>query len=193
MLFKSMNTFTFAILAMASMTALQAESEGNNAYFYTQEDSAEVREKKAAALLNDAIAFYDENGKEKALLEFRNPDGKFCTQYKYDPSGLILSDENGIFLSYCKSPCMVGKHSHAMKTPDSEEPFKQLSSKMDKSTDKLSKMKVVTTMNPFTGKVTEAVILAKKHDGKVFMNVVYDDTPIVGMEPMKVCAKKKSK
>ncbi len=68
---------------------------------------------------------------------------------------------DGLFCAYCKHSSMVGKHSHDLTTPDDKKHFKQLSSLVDRSHDEVVKKKAVTTMNPFTGFVSEAVILAK--------------------------------
>ncbi len=82
---------------------------------------------EAKALLNEAIAFYETNGKEETFTEINNPNGKFVRGelyiFVYDSDGIIAAhgadasrigtatmnepDENGKF--YSREIMQVGK------------------------------------------------------------------------------------
>jgi cytochrome c len=80
--------------------------------------------KEAEALVKKAIAYYNANGKVKALAEFSNTTGKFTDV----PKGLFIFayDFNGKCVAQGANPGMVGKELIGLKDPDGKPLIKDM-------------------------------------------------------------------
>lgn len=62
--------------------------------------------KEAMAMVKKAVAYYSQNGQEKALKEFMNPKGKFV----YKDLFIYAIDTNGNCIAHVVTPSIVGKN-----------------------------------------------------------------------------------
>jgi cytochrome c len=69
---------------------------------------------EAEALVKKAIAYMDENGREKAFAEFSKPNGKFVDRELY----LYVYDVKGKCLAHGSNSGMIGKNLMGTKDPD---------------------------------------------------------------------------
>ncbi len=184
-------TKTYLLLAaflFVSCFEIFDAANADSPIFGSPAESQALRETKAENLIDKAIETYQKLGREKGLAEFGKPDSPYCTQYDHGAAGLIVKTLKGKILSYCKYRCLQGKYVHELQTPDGSRPFHLIHEALIKSPTGFAKSDVVTNENPFTGRVTHARLLAKEYDGLMFMNVVYEDTPIKGLKPdEKIC------
>jgi cytochrome c len=90
--------------------------------FCYAEDRATAKD--AEALVKKAVEFYKANGKDKALPEFSNPNGKFADLHK----GLFIFsyDFNGKCVAQGANPVMVGKVLLDLKDPDGKPVIKDM-------------------------------------------------------------------
>ncbi len=80
--------------------------------------------KDAEMLVKNAVAYYQANGKAKALAEFSNPNGKFADI----PKGLFIFayDFTGKCVAQGANPGMVGKDLIGLKDPDGKPLIKDM-------------------------------------------------------------------
>ena len=107
---KTKRFFLFAVLIafVFSATAAVAASE--------EKGTAQ----EAKALVQKAVAYVKEVGKEKALAEIGNPKGKFVFKDLY----VFAGDFKGICLAHPATPALVGKNTLHIKDADGK-PFIQ--------------------------------------------------------------------
>ena len=72
---------------------------------------------EAKALLNEAVALYETDGKDKAFAEISNPDGKFVLGELY----IFVFDRDGMIVAHGGDPSMVG--TSTMDEPDENGKF----------------------------------------------------------------------
>ena len=72
---------------------------------------------EAKALLNEAVALYETNGKDKTFTEISNPDGKFVRGELY----IFVFDRDGMIVAHGGDPSMVG--TSTMDEPDENGKF----------------------------------------------------------------------
>lgn len=68
----------------------------------------------AKSLVKKAAAYMKENGKEKAIAEFNNPQGKFVKGELY----IFVFDHKGNTLAHGANPKLIGKNMYDLKDPD---------------------------------------------------------------------------
>ena len=95
-----------------SLTAAAIVFSAGNSFSATPKEAAAIV--RAASVVTNAVQFYQENGKEKALAEFNNPKGRFnfveLYVYAYDMSGTMIAEP--------RNKRLVGMH--LLNLPDSE-------------------------------------------------------------------------
>jgi signal transduction histidine kinase len=69
---------------------------------------------EAKAMVDRAAAFYKAEGRDKALAEFSNPEGKFIDRDLY----IIAYGLDGIRLAHPKNPKLIGKNASEAKDFD---------------------------------------------------------------------------
>jgi len=69
---------------------------------------------EAKALVNQAIAFYKANGREKALAEFSNPKGQFVKGHLY----IFAYNPKGTIIAHGGDPKLVGQNFINVKDAD---------------------------------------------------------------------------
>ena len=69
---------------------------------------------QAKAMVEEAVAFYNANGQEKAFAEFGNPQGKFIKGDLY----IFGLDLTGMTLAHGANPKLVGKSLYEVKDAD---------------------------------------------------------------------------
>lgn len=76
---------------------------------------------QAKAFVKEAVAYVKANGKEKAIAEFSNPQGKFVKGDLY----IFAIDFNGVMVAHGSNPKLVGKNMLEHKDPDGVYLFKE--------------------------------------------------------------------
>ena len=69
---------------------------------------------EAKAMVEKAIAFYKENGKQKAVSEFNNPKGQFVKGNLY----ILAYNPKGTIIAHGGDPKLVGQDYTGVKDPD---------------------------------------------------------------------------
>ncbi len=72
---------------------------------------------EAKALLNEAVALYQTDGKDKTFAEISNPDGKFVLGELY----IFVFDSDGMIVAHGADPSMIG--TSTMDEPDENGKF----------------------------------------------------------------------
>lgn len=72
---------------------------------------------EAVAMVEKALAYIQEKGKDKALAEFNNPHGAFVERGLY----IFAYDFNGVNKALATHPALIGKNLIDMKDPDGKE------------------------------------------------------------------------
>ncbi len=88
------------MMLMVSVSFVQAQDKGTP--------------DEAKALVKKAVAFTKEVGKDKALVEFNNPKGKFVYKDLY----VFVTDISGVSLAHPMTPALVGKNLTDLKDAD---------------------------------------------------------------------------
>lgn len=97
---KKVLALVMAILFVASVGVAMAEEKGTAA--------------EAQALVKKAVAYMKEVGKEKALAEFNNKNGKFISKDLY----VWATGMDGTNLSHPYTPALIGKNMFNLKDAD---------------------------------------------------------------------------
>lgn len=104
---KNIICLTIFLLAAAAFVVIAAgESESSGAESISPADLQNFVE--------DAAAYVDENGKEAAIKEFNNKEGKFVNGQLY----IFATDFDGICLAHPMKPDLVGKDQKDLKDPN---------------------------------------------------------------------------
>ena len=98
-----------------SLTAAALVFSAGNAFAATPKEAAAIV--RAVSAVTNAVQFYKDNGKEKALAEFNNPKGSFNFIELY----IFAYDVNGSMIAEPRNKRMVGMH--LINLPDAEGKF----------------------------------------------------------------------
>lgn len=85
---------------------------GGNAFSATPKEAAAIV--RAVSAVTNAVHFYQENGKEKALAEFNNPRGQFNFVELY----IFAYSTNGTMIANSRNKRLVGMH--LLNLPDAD-------------------------------------------------------------------------
>lgn len=96
--------FLFAAAAFVVLAAGESESSG----------AESISPADLQNFVEDAAAYVNENGKEAALKEFNNKEGKFVKGQLY----IFATDFDGICLAHPMKPDLVGKSQADLKDPN---------------------------------------------------------------------------
>ena len=123
-------------------------------------------QEEAKAMVENAITFLKANGKEKALVEFNNPKGKFVNGEIY----IVALDLNATVLAHPTSPKLVGVNT--LEVPDPDGKF------FRKDIQKLAKTQGSGWVdykfkNPKTNKIESKTSYIKKVDDMILLCGIY--------------------
>jgi cytochrome c len=120
--------------------------------------------------VNEAIQFYQKNGRERTIAELNRHDGAFAKGMDY----VDLHDMNGICVAHPKSPDLVGQN--RLNTADirGKHFIKEIVEAAKTHQDGW-----ITFMkeNPNNGKVEHKIAYWEVHDGLIFKAGTYDSQP----------------
>jgi cytochrome c len=126
-------------------------------------DKASVQD--AESMVKKAIAYYQKNGKDKALAEFSRMPGPFVDRdvyvTVYNPQGDCLSHIN---------PKMVNKNMMDLRDADGKYHIKE---RLESSKAKPSGWQDITFFNPVSKKIEPKRIYWERHDNLVFAAGAY--------------------
>lgn len=158
-------------------------------HFYKTTDPTLVKEKKAVALVNNAIAYYQKHGLEAALETFKNRNGPFCIKYSHGYSGLDVGTIEGVILASCKNQGLIGKNISAWRSPDGTLQSQLLIESVKQNPQGVIIGPTLSNFNPSTGKPAARRCVAREIDGLIFSTPIYVQAPlhtdIVAIEDMK--------
>jgi signal transduction histidine kinase len=138
--------FTAAVLAFVSFTALADESRATEA--------------EAQAMVKKAVAFYQKNGKDKAIAEFNKNPGPFVDRDLY----VTLYNMKADALAHI-NPKMVGKNMMELRDADGKYHIKERMEAAQKGTSGWQDFKF---FNPVSKKIEPKRMYWEKHDDLVF-------------------------
>jgi signal transduction histidine kinase len=123
---------------------------------------------EVVAVVKKAVAFYQANGRVKALLEFNNKDGRFAKGEDY----VDVHDLNGVCVAHPISPAKVGLN--RMDQSDSAGKF-YVKDLVDAAKQKPSGWIEYVMKNPVSGKLENKVAYWEVHDGLIFKAGTYTE------------------
>ncbi|MBY0500651.1 MAG: hypothetical protein K2P93_01445 [Alphaproteobacteria bacterium] len=171
----------FYVVGMTSLlvsNSLLADSKPSDNRFYKATDSQSVREKKAVILVDESVAFYKKNGKEKTIAEMKNRSGQFCAKYDHGYQGISILTQDGVVLASCKYPGLVGSNNIGWKSPNGNFFVEDVLKEVNKKPQGVFTASTITSLNPITGNPSASKVYAKEEDGLVFMTQVVEDSPL---------------
>lgn len=123
---------------------------------------------EVVAVVKKAVAFYEANGREKALAEFNNKQGQFAKGEDY----VDVHDMNGVCVAHPISPAKVGLN--RLDQTDSAGKFyvKEL---VDTAKQKPSGWIEYVMKNPTTGKLENKTAYWEVHEGLIFKAGTYTE------------------
>lgn len=121
---------------------------------------------QAKVMVENAIAFYNANGKDKALAEFNNQKGKFVKGDVY----VVILDMTATLLAHPYNPKLVGRSMIDVPDPDGKL-FRKEQVELAKT--KGSGWVDFKYKNPVTGKIELKTTFIKKVDDMIFVCGVY--------------------
>jgi signal transduction histidine kinase len=141
----------FAFLAAAALvlTSLTARA-----------DESRATEAEAQAMVKKAVAFYQKNGKDKAIAEFTKNPGPFVDRDLY----VTLYNMKADALAHI-NPKMVGKNMMELRDADGKYHIKERMEAAQKGTSGWQDFKF---FNPVTKKIEPKRMYWEKHDDLVF-------------------------
>jgi len=123
---------------------------------------------EAQAMVDRAIAFYKEVGRDAALAEFSNPKGKFIDRDLY----VLISDFDGIFRAHGTNKGLINKNLIDLKDVNGVLIIREM---IRAGRDNPAGGWVgYTWTNPVTKKLEPKKTFAKVYDNLIFMVGVYD-------------------
>ena len=116
-----------------------------------------------------AVAFYKENGRAKALVEFNNKNGQFAKGEDY----IDVHDLSGVCLAHPISPEAVGTNRLEQKDLNGKYWIKEIieTTKKGETTGWTSYVR----KNPVSGKMQDKLSYWELHDGLIFKAGLYVD------------------
>jgi cytochrome c len=141
-----LSLFTAAVLAFVSFSALA--------------DDSRATEAEAQAMVKKAVAFYQKNGKDKAIAEFTKNPGPFVDRDLY----VTLYNMKADALAHI-NPKMVGKNMMELRDADGKYHIKERMEAAQKGTSGWQDFKF---FNPVSKKIEPKRMYWEKHDDLVF-------------------------
>jgi cytochrome c len=123
---------------------------------------------EVVAVVKKAVAFYQANGKVKALAEFNNKEGQFAKGEDY----VDVHDINGVCVAHPISPAKVGMN--RLDQSDSAGKF-YVKDLVDAAKQKPSGWIEYVMKNPVSGKLENKVAYWEVHDGLIFKAGTYTE------------------
>jgi cytochrome c len=123
---------------------------------------------EVVAVVKKAVAFYQANGKDKALAEFNNKEGQFAKGEDY----VDVHDINGVCVAHPISPAKVGMN--RLDQSDSAGKF-YVKDLVDAAKQKSSGWIEYVMKNPVSGKLENKVAYWEVHDGLIFKAGTYTE------------------
>jgi cytochrome c len=123
---------------------------------------------EVVAVVKKAVAFYQANGKVKALAEFNNKDGQFAKGEDY----VDVHDISGVCVAHPISPAKVGMN--RLDQSDSAGKF-YVKDLVDAAKQKPSGWIEYVMKNPVSGKLENKVAYWEVHDGLIFKAGTYTE------------------
>ena len=120
---------------------------------------------EAEALVKKAVAYYQKNGKDKALAEFQKSPGPFVDRDLY----VTVYTMDGTALSHI-NPKMVGKNMMDLRDPNGKYHIKE---RLESAKTKDKGWQDFSFFNPMTKKVEPKEMYWEKHDNMVFAAGAY--------------------
>jgi Signal transduction histidine kinase len=145
------------IAALAAMVSLQASAAPDKG-----------TEAEAQALVKKAVAYYQKNGREKALAEFQKQPGPFVDRDLY----VTIYTLEGVCLSHINSK-MVGKNMMDLRDADGVYLIKD---RVEAGKKGDSGWQEYQFFNPVSKKVEPKRMYWEKHDGILFAAGAYKQT-----------------
>jgi cytochrome c len=146
----------FALFAALILATLAVHAQDKMQYATTAE---------AEALVKKAVAYYQKNGKDKAIAEFEKNPGPFVDRDLY----VTMYDLKGNCLSHI-NPKMVGKNMMDLRDANGKYHIKE---RMESAAKGNSGWQDFTFFNPQTKKVEPKRMYWEKHDNLVFAAGAY--------------------
>jgi cytochrome c len=123
---------------------------------------------EVVAVVKKAVAFYQANGRDKALAEFNNKEGLFAKGEDY----VDVHDVNGVCVAHPISPAKVGLN--RLDQSDSAGKF-YVKDLVDAAKQKPSGWIEYVMKNPVNGKLQNKVAYWEVHDGLIFKAGTYTE------------------
>lgn len=170
--------YALGVTSLLLSNSLLADSKPDDNRFYKVTDSQSVREKKAINLVNEAVAFYKKNGKQKTVMEVNNRKGLFCAKYDHGYQGVSVFTLDGVVLASCKYPGLVGSNNIGWKSPNGSFFIQDVLKAVRNKPQGVFTESTITSLNPITGNPSASKGYAREEDGLVFSSQVVEDTPL---------------
>src|SRR5258707_78555 len=128
---------------------------------------------EVVAVVKKAVAFYQANGKDKALAEFNNKEGQFAKGEDY----VDVHDINGVCVAHPISPAKVGLN--RLDQSDSAGKF-YVKDLVDAAKQKPSGWIEYVMKNPTSGRLQNKTAYWEVHDGLIFKAGTYSEKALPG-------------
>ncbi len=127
---------------------------------------------EARRWVDEGITFYRATGKEIALVEFSNPNGRFIKGEQY----LYVLDINGTMLAHPVNEKYVGKDFYRVQDSDGKNFVKEI---VDTANDKGFGWVDYRWFDPETKKEQPKTVYFEKVNGMIFCSGVYRENPVI--------------
>ena len=158
-------------------SSLAAEDPQQNPPSSTLDD-INTKEQATINFVNKAIDYYIEHGLHDSIELFRDQNGPFCKQYAYGYGGINVATTEGVLLSSCKYPGLVGSNILAWRSPDGRLINQDLFQAAKDSPYGAETAQNITNLNPMTGKASAYRHFARSVNGLVFFSHIYNQAPL---------------
>ena len=120
--------------------------------------------------VNEAIQFYQKNGRERTIAELNRHDGAFAKGMDY----VDLHDMNGVCVAHPKSPDLVGQNRLNVADIRGKHFIKEI---VDAAKTHADGWITFMKENPNNGKIEHKIAYWEVHDGLIFKAGTYDGQP----------------
>jgi cytochrome c len=152
--------FTTTGVTMKKLIALLAVFTAGFLPFAAAAEEQRATKPEAEAMVKKAVAFYNKNGKDKALAEFQKNPGPFVDRDLY----VTVYTMDGTAISHV-NPKMVGKNMMDLRDPTGKYHIKE---RLEAAKTKNSGWQDFSFFNPMTKKIEPKEMYWEKHDNLVF-------------------------
>jgi signal transduction histidine kinase len=123
---------------------------------------------EAVAFVKKAIAYIKQNGKEKAIVEFGNPQGQFIDRELY----IVALDLNGVVLTSGGNPKLAGKALLDIKDGNGKQFVRE---EIEVAKNKGKGWVDFAWVNPVTKKIEPRSVYLEKIDDYIVLSGVYKE------------------